>query len=486
MYVDHFKLKKRPFVFSPESEAFLPTAETEMAVERIKQILLARDGAAVITGGPGVGKSSLVAQASKPLKDRVIVANVDLRQTDPKLLYEMLLLSMGADVGNGNMADSLHRLRAAVAKANHKGRTVTAVIDLNGFTVERANHILRLVHMAGESSGQMNVILLGPHVLHRFLDTPGLIHLRQRISYRFRVRPLTVNETDEYIQRQLRTAGVKFKNILSNGVAMTVYHYVGGVPRLINTLMDAVLSEACAKGLETVNAELVRDVAKGLGWKPLSRVKTTETPAPREQPPRAEPAPAKPAERKTTQTAQESPAPTRNETNGAAEARDAQTAEPEDPDHLRTTLIFEQPPEFLTDTSADPTEEESFADTINEPGETTQRLLAAADKLETELQEDSTGKHRSVTPDESPAEKTGAGSAGTAIPGIPEMNPNDTGATGMLRLEDLDARFAETVFGDDTGMFKALDKLAQLRTGDKDDSPASSDNDEEPKSAENR
>jgi general secretion pathway protein A len=482
MYVDHFNLKKRPFAFSPDSEAFMSTAETEKAVERIKQLLLARDGAAVITGGPGVGKSSIVAQATKPLKDRVIVANLDLRQTDPTLLYDMLLLSMGADIGNGNMADSLHRLQAAIAKANHKGRTVTAVIDLNGFTVERANHILRLVHMAGESGGQLNIILLGPHVLHRFLDTPGLIHLRQRISYRFRVRPLTVNETDEYIQHQLRIAAVKFKDILSNGVAMTVYHYVGGVPRLINTLMDAVLSEACAKGLEVVNAELVREVAKGLGWKPLSRVKTTEAPGLSNPQPQAAAAPAKQATRESTQTVRESPVAGQTETRGTTEApaaKPAGPAESENPDHLRTTLIFEQPTDFSPGAGA--AEDESVADTINEPGATTQRLLAAADKLETELQEDATGKHRSVAQDE-----PGANSVGTAIPGIPAMNPDDTGATGMLRLEDLDARFAETVFGDDTGMFNALDKLAKLRAGENVDAPTSADDSDDRKSAQNR
>ena len=41
-----------------------------------------------------------------------------------------------------------------------------------------------------------------------------------------------------------------------------------------------------------------------------------------------------------------------------------------------------------------------------------------------------------------------------ARPGVPEMRPEDTGATGMLRLEDLDAHFAETVFGNDAGMTK--------------------------------
>ena len=36
------------------------------------------------------------------------------------------------------------------------------------------------------------------------------------------------------------------------------------------------------------------------------------------------------------------------------------------------------------------------------------------------------------------------------------MDENDTGATGMLRLEDLDERFAESLFSEDSGHFKVL------------------------------
>jgi RecJ-like exonuclease len=41
----------------------------------------------------------------------------------------------------------------------------------------------------------------------------------------------------------------------------------------------------------------------------------------------------------------------------------------------------------------------------------------------------------------------------------PEMSASDTSATGMLKLEDLDAQFAESAFGDDTGMFNVTDSL---------------------------
>ena len=59
--------------------------------------------------------------------------------------------------------------------------------------------------------------------------------------------------------------------LFGDGVGMTVYQYVGGVPRLINTLMDASLSQASAKNMDTLTADTIHEVAKDLGWKPLSR-----------------------------------------------------------------------------------------------------------------------------------------------------------------------------------------------------------------------
>ena len=41
------------------------------------------------------------------------------------------------------------------------------------------------------------------------------------------------------------------------------------------------------------------------------------------------------------------------------------------------------------------------------------------------------------------------------------MDADDTSATGMLRLEDLDARFAETIFGDEEIMESAKEAVRQ-------------------------
>ena len=456
MYVDHFKLKHRPFVDSADTAAFLPTAESEIAISRLQHIFLARDGAAVVTGGPGVGKSTIVEQAAKAVEKDSILAHVDMRHTDATLLYQMTLLSLGAEAGDGSIADSLHRLRQATKKENEQGRKVTLVIDINGFTAERANHILRLAHLAGETDAQLNIVLLGPHTLHKLLDIPGLIHIRQRVGYRYRVRPLTVAETDEYIQKQFDVAKGKAAKILANGISATVYQYVGGVPRLINTLMDAVLSEASTRKLKTVNADVIHNVAKDLGWRPLSRQQPEQSPhAQQDTAPKPE---AEPANREKPPMLE------------VAEIKPDVKAGPDDgddPDNVKTDLIFEQPLELKGDGDEPDQEKE------NDPGTMTTMLRAAAETLESDL--DSQPEPTETADRDEDDEKFSGG--------VPKMSADDTGATGMLKLEDLDARFAETVFGEDAGMVNALEELAKMRGLD---DVGETESESEPQAAENK
>jgi type II secretory pathway predicted ATPase ExeA len=456
MYVDHFKLKHRPFVDSADTAAFLPTAESEIAISRLQHIFLARDGAAVVTGGPGVGKSTIVEQAAKAVEKDSILAHVDMRHTDAALLYQMTLLSLGAEAGDGSIADSLHRLRQATKKENEQGRKVTLVIDINGFTAERANHILRLAHLAGETDAQLNIVLLGPHTLHKLLDIPGLIHIRQRVGYRYRVRPLTVAETDEYIQKQFDVAKGKAAKILANGMSAIVYQYVGGVPRLINTLMDAVLSEASTRKLKTVNADVIHDVAKELGWRPLSRQQPEQSPkAEQDTSPKPE---AEPANREKPPMLE------------VAEIKPDVKAGPDDgddPDNVKTDLIFEQPLAIQADGDESDQEEE------NDPGTMTTMLQAAAETLESDL-ESQPEPTEAADKDEDDEKYSG---------GVPKMSADDTGATGMLKLEDLDARFAETVFGEDAGMVNALEELAKMRGLDE---VGETESESEPQAAENK
>lgn len=401
MYVDHFKLQERPFANGPGTGYYLAAGEFEMTVARIQETLLARDSVAVLTGGPGVGKSAIVAHALKTVEDRAIAAYVDMRQTEPELLYDMLLLSLGAERAGENAAESLSLVRRAIQSHYKKNQRVTAVIDISGLTVERAKRLLRLMHMAGEPGGQLNMILLGPHTLHRLLDTPGLIHIRQRIGFRCRIRPFTVDETEAYIRHQFDTVNGKFDSIVNSEVCKSVYRYVSGVPRLINTMMDAALSEASVQKITSLNAAIIDEVAADLGWRPIGRGQ--------KKPARARPAaPAQPSPPASELGRRSADSPARS--NGTA-AKDS-----------------------------------------------TGRLLAAAGLLDAEIAQSDASDAGDTVTHQVPA--AAPQPSQDDIPSIyPEMSASDTGATGMLKLEDLDAQFAESAFGDDTGMFNVTDAI---------------------------
>jgi len=402
MYTDHFKLSDKPFNNCPGDGIFTPNDNYESAVARIEEVLLSRNAVAVITGGPGVGKTTIVSTAANRVGDKAIVAYIDMRLTNPDLLFDLLLLKLGGESGDGDQATSLYRLKSAIARHNdEQGRKVTAVIDVSSLTIERAKRIMQLVHMSGDPDGQLNVVLLGPHVLHKLLDTPGLIHMRQRVTFRYRTRPLTVAETESYINQQLAQSAGQPDSIMVHGTSIIVYQYVGGVPRLINTLMDATLCHAADNQVESITPNMVTEVAKLLGWRRLSDNKSSQ--------------PKKIAA-------------------AAAGTRQMDAAAA-----IRTT----KEPDLL-EVSATGSPETAI-------GDSTAMLMAVAlddksapaddSKQDLKLAEPETksnGKLSTSEKDRKPEECA-----------VPEMNADDTSATGMLRLEDLDARFAETIFGDD-------------------------------------
>jgi general secretion pathway protein A len=387
MYLKHFNLSGRPFAGGPESQFFVPNDAVGSMVERLKAVISGRGAAAAISGGPGVGKTALVTHAAAQVADETVLARADIRQWEPESLLDQLLLSLGMDAGDGSGPLSRHRLQDAVREHNLAGSSVVAIVDVGTVSAERAKRLLRLAHMLGEDDLGLNLVLTGPHTVHKVLDVPGMIHLRQRICVRHRVRPLSEEETRRYIADGLGMAGGDPTQILGEEVPGMVYRYVAGVPRLVNTMMVAALRDAALQRLPRVTADVVSQVAQGLGWRPLAG-----------KHPGLRPGPAK------------SPATT------------ASTAPNGAPSPLQVV-----PPGRPANTPAAPAQSDMTAARVAPLG------LSAAAKDGSAAGE----PKKSPLPD-------------TAMLGVPDMDPDDTSATGMLRLEDLDERFAEHVFSQES------------------------------------
>jgi hypothetical protein len=242
----------------------------------------------------------------------------------------------------------------------------------------------------------VSLVLQGPHTLHQLLDVPGLIQLRQRLSFRLKLRPLTLLETSGYLRHCLTAGRVNPDEITAVNAAASVYLYVAGVPRLINTMMDAALGEVQARQSGRVDADLIRQIAEQLGWKPIGN----RGPADLVKKPPATP---------------------------ARPVADGVSARPPVPEAPRAP----EPP-------ADPVPaSEITARLRNGPAPVSALPVPPADVA-------------------APAPTAERRAPGSRPPPLIPMDDTDTGATGMLRLEDLDERFAETLFSEDSGHFRVL------------------------------
>jgi len=401
VYCDHFNLKERPFTHAPGQRFYEANAGVRDAIGRLEHALTARDAIAVLTGGPGVGKSTIAERALASLPERSSVARVDLRWAEPDEIYTAILLALEADAAELRPVQALHALRQFMARFVREDRSFVLSLDIGGITVDLARHLLRVANLAGEHDCRMNLLLMGPHPLHQQVDLPALIHLRQRIAFRHRVRPLTLSESDGYIRRQIEVTGGDPSALLSSSVSAAVYCYVAGVPRLINTLLDATLSDAAMQKQQRADGGLIKRTADGLGWKPLTPAQGSAESQKAASPSR--PAPARSAPPKVAILAAADARPV-----GAEPGR----APPDMPGASEMTMQLRS----------------NGAPGNGRPPE----VHLASDA------KSPTAAHFGAN-NEAPKKNSS----------LPAMDASDTSATGMLRLQDLDERFAETIFGND-------------------------------------
>ncbi len=385
----------RPFADSPY---FVANPLQANALARLRQAATFPGGVAVLSGGPGVGKSAFVRHALAPADSDVQVLPVDLRSAEPAEFVDSILDGLGASpAGSAGVAQTA-RLREALVAQRTSGRQLIILLDVSGLNVDLARRLLRFVHLCGEQQAPVSLVLQGPHTLHQLLDVPGLIQLRQRLSFRVKLRPLTLLETSGYLRHCLTAGGASPDDVMAVNAAASVYLYVAGVPRLVNTLMDAALGEIHARKGDKIDADLIRRVAEQLGWKPI----------------------------------------------GNRGPADLLAKPPASPTRRTADRVVPRPPVAEAAPAAAPPAEALPASDI------TRRLQLGRTPV------NPPPAPPADSPAPAPAAERRTPAAESRPPPPVPMDETDTGATGMLRLEDLDERFAETLFSEDSGHFKAL------------------------------
>ncbi|MEK9576420.1 MAG: AAA family ATPase, partial [Halieaceae bacterium] len=159
------------------------------------------------------------------------------------------------------LTDALHRY---LLENYDRGRKTVLMIDeAQHLDFDVLEQIRLLTNLETNDEKLLQIILIGQPELSDKLARPELRQLNQRITARYNLQPLNLDETSAYIRHRLEVAGLKGDRRLFDSSAVKQIHTLTrGIPRLINVLCDRALLGAYGQKRGSVSRTLVRSAAK--------------------------------------------------------------------------------------------------------------------------------------------------------------------------------------------------------------------------------
>lgn len=217
---------------------------------------------ALLVGDIGSGKTTL----SRALIDRLGDARPVVLLINPRLTPTQLLRSIAAGLGIESSRfrnEILDRIHTKLFELYEAGREPVLIIDEAQLIPTKAtfDEIRLLTNFQLDDQNLLSVLLIGQPELETRIDRLAYAPLRQRIGLRYRLGPLSLEETIAYIEHRIRVGGGA-RNPFSRAAMEEIYAASGGVPRLINTLATTALLDAFGEDAETIDPGRVAAAAK--------------------------------------------------------------------------------------------------------------------------------------------------------------------------------------------------------------------------------
>ena len=245
------------FGFNPDHwESFLHQSYAD-AIETVLAATRLEAGFIVVTGAPGIGKTTLVADLVAHFRaEHYLVGRLTTAEVNGDDLLRSVAFAFGIRAATLRKADLLFALGAEFAREKQTRRPVLLVVDEAQHLEPGALEELRLLcNLAMDHEAGMQIMLVGQEQLWETLCTPDCAHIHQLVVTSCRLRRLTAGETRGYIAHRLRQSGWKGNPRISGQALSLVHARTRGVPRLVNLVMGRLLVHGGLDQLESIEAQ---------------------------------------------------------------------------------------------------------------------------------------------------------------------------------------------------------------------------------------
>lgn len=257
MFRQYFGLKFNPFDKEIATDKLYASQDMKELDSRLKYMLENR-GICLIVGEPGSGKSTSLRKLTENLNRSLYKpCYLALTTLTVKEFYQAMASLLG-ETPTYKKVTLFHQIQNCIQNLYYEQRITPVIIvdEMHMAPMLILDDLRLLFNFRIDSANPFVLILAGQPQIRNKLALNTCYPLRQRISIRYSMQGLTLEETADYCISRIKIAGC-MNEIFTPSALSAIHTLSGGFPRTINNIAVASLMYATVRKMLTVDEEAV-------------------------------------------------------------------------------------------------------------------------------------------------------------------------------------------------------------------------------------
>jgi len=258
VYHEYYGLTEAPFDITPNPRFLFYSAKHREAYNHLLYGIRERKGFVQLTGEVGAGKTTLCRAMLEQLDNHFSTALILNPVMNPDQLMKAIAVEFGLPVNTLDRFEILAVINEFLLQQVERGKDTVLIIDeAQDLTDDLLEQVRLLSNLETDDRKLLQIVLMGQPELRDRLNAYKLRQLRQRITVRYHLRPLSRLEVAQYIRHRLEVSGANGRPEFTQPAIWRVHKYSGGIPRLVNALCDKAMLSGFVSQTDRINWGMV-------------------------------------------------------------------------------------------------------------------------------------------------------------------------------------------------------------------------------------